>query len=52
MSAILTEGDTIEAMRKQGFEPEPSPPEAVTKRIQAETEMWRALVVKTGIKPE
>ena len=43
---------SIENLRKQGFEPEPGPPEAVTARIRTETEMWRALVAKTGIKPE
>jgi tripartite-type tricarboxylate transporter receptor subunit TctC len=52
MSAILTERDTVEAMQKQAFEPEPGPPDAVTSRIRTETEMWRALVAKTGIKPE
>jgi tripartite-type tricarboxylate transporter receptor subunit TctC len=52
MSAILRESDTAEAMQKQAFEPEPGAPQLVTARIRAETDMWRALVAKTGIKPE
>ncbi len=52
MRAILGDAETIEALLKQGFEPDPGPPEAVAKRIQSETEKWRSLVAKTGIKPE
>ena len=35
-----------------GLRADPGPPDAVTKRIQSETEKWRALVAKTGIKAE
>ena len=35
-------------LRKQGFDPDPGPPEAVTARIQSEVQQWRALVAKTG----
>jgi len=52
MRAILTDSETVSALQKQGFEPDPGPPEAVTKLIQSETEKWRALVAKTGIKAE
>jgi tripartite-type tricarboxylate transporter receptor subunit TctC len=52
MTAILSEPATAEALRKQGFEPEPGPANAVITRITSETETWRALVAKTGIKPE
>ena len=52
MRAILSDAETVEALQKQGFEPDPGPPDAVTKRIQSETEKWRALVAKTGIKAE
>ncbi|HYJ43504.1 MAG: tripartite tricarboxylate transporter substrate binding protein [Xanthobacteraceae bacterium] len=52
MRTILSDADTVEALQKQGFEPLPGPPDAVTKRIQSETEKWRALVAKTGIKAE
>jgi tripartite-type tricarboxylate transporter receptor subunit TctC len=52
MSAILAEADTVAAMQKQAFDPEPGAPEAVVARIRAETDTWRALVAKTGIKPE
>lgn len=52
MRAILTDAETVTALRKQGFEPFPGSPEAVSKRAQSEIEKWRALVVKTGIKVE
>jgi tripartite-type tricarboxylate transporter receptor subunit TctC len=52
MAAILSDPETAETLRQQGFEPEPGPPEALAARIRSETEMWRGLVAKTGIKPE
>jgi tripartite-type tricarboxylate transporter receptor subunit TctC len=52
MAEILKETDVIETFAKQGFDPEPGPPEALTARIHSETETWRALVAKTGIKIE
>jgi tripartite-type tricarboxylate transporter receptor subunit TctC len=52
MAAILSEPDIVETLRKQGFEPDPSPPEAVTARVRNETEKWRALVAKTGIRAQ
>jgi len=52
MSEILTDADVVENLQKHGFDPDPGPPDAVTKRIHSETEKWRALVAKTGIKPE
>jgi tripartite-type tricarboxylate transporter receptor subunit TctC len=50
LTAVLSDPETQEAMRKQGFEAEPGQPQAVMTRIQAETAKWRALVDKTGIK--
>jgi tripartite-type tricarboxylate transporter receptor subunit TctC len=52
MTDILRESDVVESLQKQGFDPDPGTPGAVTARIQNETEKWRALVAKTGIKPE
>jgi len=52
MAAILSDPETADTLRQQGFEPEPGPPEMLTARIRSETEMWRGLVAKTGIKPE
>jgi tripartite-type tricarboxylate transporter receptor subunit TctC len=52
ITAILSDPETADTLRQQGFEPEPGPPEALTARIRSETEMWRGLVAKTGIKPE
>jgi tripartite-type tricarboxylate transporter receptor subunit TctC len=50
MTAILNDKDIQAQMRQRGFEPEPGPSENVTKRIAGETEVWRSLVAKTGIK--
>jgi tripartite-type tricarboxylate transporter receptor subunit TctC len=52
MNDILKEPDIIENLQNQGFEPDPGTPEAVTQRIRNETAKWKALVAKTGIKPE
>jgi tripartite-type tricarboxylate transporter receptor subunit TctC len=52
MNEILKEPDIVENLQKQGFEPDPGSPQAVTSRIATETAKWRALVAKTGIKPE
>ena len=52
MSVILSEADTVEILRKQGFEPETGAPELVTSRIRGEIDMWRALIARTGIKVE
>ena len=52
MREILKDPETVENLHRQGFDPDPGPPDAVTARIQSETEKWRALVAKTGIKPE
>jgi tripartite-type tricarboxylate transporter receptor subunit TctC len=49
---ILQDKEVVETLQKQGFDPEPGPPDAVTSRIRNETEKWRALVAKTGIKAE
>ncbi len=52
MNEILKEPDVVETLQKQGFDPDPGPPEAVTAHIRNETEKWRALVAKTGIRAE
>jgi tripartite-type tricarboxylate transporter receptor subunit TctC len=52
MRAILSDAETVAALNKQGFQPDPGPPDAVAKRIQSETQKWRTLVAKTGIKVE
>ena len=52
LTAILDAPDTRETMQKHGFEPETGTPALVTERIRSETEKWRALVAKTGIKAE
>ena len=52
MNDILKEPDIVENLQKQGFEPDAGSPQVVTARIATETAKWRALVAKTGIKPE
>jgi len=52
MNEILHEKDIVANLNKQGFEPDPGTPQALTSRIAAETAKWRALVAKTGIKTQ
>ena len=53
MAAILSDPETAETLRKQGFEPDPGPPDMPFPRASgAKRRIWRALVAKTGIKPE
>ena len=52
MRAILSEPETIAALQKQGFEPDPGSPEEVTALIHSEIAKWRSLSAKTGIKPQ
>ena len=52
MAEILNEPEVVENLQKQGFDPDPGPPAALTQRIRSETAKWRDLVAKTGIKPE
>ena len=49
---ILASAEAKEALIAQGMEPEPGPPEAVTQRIRSDTEKWRAVVAKAGIRAE
>jgi tripartite-type tricarboxylate transporter receptor subunit TctC len=39
-------------MIAQGMAPEPGRPDAVTARIRADIEKWRAVVTKAGIRPD
>jgi hypothetical protein len=36
----------------QGVDPEPGPPHAVTAHIRGDTEKWRAVAAKAGVKAE
>jgi tripartite-type tricarboxylate transporter receptor subunit TctC len=52
MNEILGAADTRDALSAQGLEPEPGAPEAVIARIRADTDKWRGVVAKGGIKAE
>ena len=52
MNEILNEPDLVANLQKQGFEPDPDTPQALSRHIVSETAKWRALVAKTGTKPE
>jgi tripartite-type tricarboxylate transporter receptor subunit TctC len=52
VNVILNSAEGKEALIAQGMEPEPGPPEAVTQRIHSDTEKWRDVVAKAGIRPE
>jgi tripartite-type tricarboxylate transporter receptor subunit TctC len=49
LTGILNTPEMQDQLRTRGYEPEPGPPDAVTKRIVAETAKWRALAAKTGL---
>ena len=49
---ILNSAEGKEALVAQGLEPDPGPPQAVTDRIRADTDKWRGVVAKAGIKAE
>jgi tripartite-type tricarboxylate transporter receptor subunit TctC len=52
VNEILNSAEGKEALIAQGMEPEPGPPEAVTQRIHSDTEKWREVVAKAGVKAE
>jgi tripartite-type tricarboxylate transporter receptor subunit TctC len=52
LNEILSSAETKDALVVQGTETETGPSGAVTERIRADIEKWRALVAKAGIKPE
>ena len=52
MNEILTEAEVVDTLKKQGFEPDPDTPQALTAHIASETAKWRSLVAKTGIKTQ
>jgi tripartite-type tricarboxylate transporter receptor subunit TctC len=52
VNEILNSAEGKEALIAQGMEPEPGPPEAITQRIRGDTEKWREVVAKAGIKAE
>jgi tripartite-type tricarboxylate transporter receptor subunit TctC len=52
VNEILISSEGKEALVAQGMEPEPGPPEAVTKRIRTDIEKWRGVVAKAGIRAE
>ena len=49
---ILNSAEGKDTLVAQGMEPEPGPPEAVTRRIRGDTEKWREVVAKAGIRVE
>jgi len=52
VNAILESAEGKEALAAQGLNAEPGPPEAVSERIRADTEKWRSIIAKAGIRPE
>lgn len=52
VTSVLNMPDIKEALAQQGVDPDPGAPEKVTERIRSETEKWRDLVRKTGIRQE
>jgi tripartite-type tricarboxylate transporter receptor subunit TctC len=52
VNEVLNSAEGKEALVAQGTEPDPGPPQAVTDRIRADTDKWRGVVAKAGIKAE
>jgi tripartite-type tricarboxylate transporter receptor subunit TctC len=52
LNAILQSADGRDALAAQGLTGEPGAPEAVTQRIRSDTEKWRAIIAKAGIRAE
>jgi tripartite-type tricarboxylate transporter receptor subunit TctC len=52
LNEILGSADAKEALAAQGVDAEPGTPEALTDRIRADTDKWRAIVTRTGIRAE
>jgi tripartite-type tricarboxylate transporter receptor subunit TctC len=52
VNAILESTEGKEALAAQGLNAEPGPWEAVSERIRADTEKWRGIIAKAGIRPE
>ena len=46
------EGWLDKVRTRAGKLPKAGPPDAVTKRIVSETARWKALIAKTGVKPQ
>ena len=52
LNAALSDPKVRAALLVQGLEPEPGPPEALTARTRADTQLWRDVIAKAGIKTE
>lgn len=52
LNTVLDSSEGKEALLAQGMESEPGPPEALTQRIRADIEKWRAVADKAGIRAE
>lgn len=52
LNKVLADGRMRDALLVQGLEPEPGPPEKVTQRIRTDSEKWRVVIAKAGIKSD
>jgi tripartite-type tricarboxylate transporter receptor subunit TctC len=52
LNGVLGSRNAKEALDAQGVQSEPGQPSAVTERIRADTEKWRAVVAQIGIRSE
>jgi tripartite-type tricarboxylate transporter receptor subunit TctC len=52
LNAVMKEPETIAAMQAQGFEPDPSTPQAVIERTTSEIVKWKDVITKANIKVE
>jgi tripartite-type tricarboxylate transporter receptor subunit TctC len=52
LNGVLGSRNAKEALDAQGVQSEPGQPSAVTERIRADTEKWRAVVAQIGTRSE
>jgi tripartite-type tricarboxylate transporter receptor subunit TctC len=52
VNAIIESNEGRQALEAQGLSPEPGAPERLTERIRSDTEKWRGIIAKAGIRAE
>jgi tripartite-type tricarboxylate transporter receptor subunit TctC len=51
-NAVLHEADVVDALKKLGVEPQPSPQQEFAGRIATELKKWHEVILSAGIKPQ
>ena len=51
-NAVLHEADVVDALKKLGVEPQPSPQQEFAARIVTELKKWHEVILSAGVKPQ